>query len=494
MIAGRYELTAPVGRGGMGEVWAVYDTRLDRRVALKLLRPDLLPSGTSGRSVVARFKREARLTARLEHPGVPAVFDVGDHDGLLYLVMQLIDGADLAAVLDTRGAFPVDWAVAVGAQIATVLAAAHAVSLVHRDLKPRNVMLSRGGVVRVLDFGVAALLDPELTRVTVVGETVGSPAYMSPEQITSGTVSPRSDLYALGCVLYELLTGEEPFPAATTAAQMYAHLEREPQHVRDVRPEVPDGVGRLVMEMLAKDPEARPSGAVEVSERLQPFLPGSGAPADQDDPQDPTYPYRRPLAPPPVPPVLVRPTTTISEPLAHVRRQALDLAENGRFTQAAELLSRRLRDAAEPPAELLNARLQLAHTLLLGGEYRRALPEFEVVVGILVDRDGPDDVEVLRCRVQIATCQAELGELTPAIAELNDVLERWNRLGDTGSELLDLRRQIALLLASSGDLDAAETALWALRRDKERLWGPAHPEVRELDDLLLRVRTRQGRT
>ena len=190
MIARRYELTAPVGRGGMGEVWAAYDAKLDRRVALKLLRPDLLPSGTSGRSVIARFKREARLTARLEHPGVPAVFDVGDHDGLLYLVMQLIDGVDLAAVLDARGALPVDWAVAVGAQIATVLAAAHAVSLVHRDLKPRNVMLSRGGVVRVLDFGVAALLDPDLTRVTVVGETVGSPAYMSPEQITSGTGQP----------------------------------------------------------------------------------------------------------------------------------------------------------------------------------------------------------------------------------------------------------------------------------------------------------------
>lgn len=490
MIAGRYELTAPVGRGGMGEVWAAYDTRLDRRVALKQLRPDLLPSGTGGRSAIARFKREARLTARLEHPGVPAVFDVGDHDGLLYLVMQLIDGVDLAAVLDARGALPVDWAVAVGAQIATVLAAAHAVSLVHRDLKPRNVMLSRGGVVRVLDFGVAALLDPDLTRVTVVGETVGSPAYMSPEQITSGTVSPRSDLYALGCVLHELVAGEEPFPAATTAAQMYAHLEREPRYLRDVRPDVPDGVAQLVVELLAKDPEARPSGAVEVQERLQPFLPATGASADRDDPHDPTYPYRRPLAPPPVPSVMARPAATISEPLAEVRRQALDLAEDGRFTQAAELLSRRLRGAAEPPAELLNARLQLAHTLLLGGEYRRALPEFDAVATMLIERDGPDDVEVLRCRVQIATCRAELGELTAAIAELNDVLERWNRLGDTGPEVLDLRRQVALLLASSGDLAAAGNALGELRRDKERLLGAAHPEVRELDDLLSRVRDR----
>ena len=468
----------------MGEVWAAYDTRLDRRVALKQLRPDLLPSGTSGRSAIARFKREARLTARLEHPGVPAIFDVGDHDGLLYLVMQLIDGIDLAAALDAWDALPVDWAVAVGAQIATVLPAAHAVSLVHRDLKPRNVMLSRGGVVRVLDFGVAALLDPELTRVTVVGETVGSPAYMSPEQITSGTVSPRSDLYAFGCVLYELIAGEEPFPAASTAAQMYAHLERAPRFLRDLRPDVPDGVAQLVGELLAKDPEARPPGAVEVQERLQPFLPAAGAPADRNDPLDPTYPYRCPLAPPPAPPVMARPTARISQPLADVRRQALDLAEDGRLTQAAELLSRRLRGAAELPAELLNARLQLAHALLLGGEYRRALPEFEAVASTLIKRDGPDGIEVLRCRVQIATCRAELGELTAAIAELNDVLERWDRLDDSGVEVLDLRRQVALLLphpATStrprqrcGSCGGTRNSCWVLRTRGARARRSAH--------------------
>ena len=171
-----------------------------------------------------------------------------------------------------------------------------------------------------------------------------------------------------------------------------------------------------------------------------------------------------------------------------MRRQALDLAEDGRFTQAAELLARRLRSAAEPAGELVNARLQLAHTLLLGGEYRRALPEFDAVATTLTERDGPDDVEVLRCRVQIATCRAELGELTVAIAELTDVLERRNRLGDAGPEVLDLRRRVALLLASSGDLAAAGIALRELRQDKKRLFGVNHPEVRELDDLLSRVR------
>jgi hypothetical protein len=220
------------------------------------------------------------------------------------------------------------------------------------------------------------------------------------------------------------------------------------RYLRDVRREVPDGVAQLVVELLAKDPEARPSGAVEVQERLQPFLPADSTAADRIDPHDPTYPYRRPLAPPPAPPLMARSAVTISKPLADVRRQALDLAEDGRFTQAAELLSRRRRGAAEPPAEVLNARLQVANTLLLGGEYRQALPEFEAVASMLIERDGPDDVEVLRCR------------------ELNDVLERWNRLGNGGSEVLDLRRQVALLLASSGDLAGAGTALQEPRRDK----------------------------
>ena len=426
--------------------------------------------------MIARFKREARLTARFEHPGVPAVFDVGDHDGLLYLVMQLIDGVDLAAVLDARGALPVDWAVAVGAQIATVLAAAHAVSLVHRDLKPRNVMLSRGGVVRVLDFGVAALLDPDLTRVTVVGETVGSPAYMSPEQITSGTVSPRSDLYALGCVLHELVAGEEPFPAATTAAQMYAHLEREPRYLRE-------RAARAARRRRAARRGTARQGPRSTTVRCG-RGPGAAAAVPSRD-RCACRPERSPRSdlslPPPagtpaVPPVMARPAATISEPLAHVgvgRRSTSPRTE--RFTQAAELLSRRLRGAAEPPAELLNARLQLAHALLLGGEYRRALPEFDAVATTLIERDGPDDVEVLRCRVQIATCRAELGELTAAIAELNDVLERWNRLGDTGLEVLDLRRQVALLLASSGDLAAAGNALGELAAGQGTVVGCCAP-------------------
>ena len=180
-VAGRYELTGPIGRGGMGEVWAGYDQRLDRPVAVKLLRPSSFPPGTDLPVLAARFTRESRLTARLEHRGVPAVFDAGTDSGDLYLVMQLIAGHDLADVIAERSPLPVSWAVAIAAQITAVLGAAHAISLVHRDLKPRNVMLSPDGTVTVLDFGVVALLEPDITRLTTTGETLGSPAYMAPE-------------------------------------------------------------------------------------------------------------------------------------------------------------------------------------------------------------------------------------------------------------------------------------------------------------------------
>lgn len=496
VIAGRYELTTPIGQGGMGRVWQAYDTRLDRRVALKVLRSDVLPSGTAGRSVLARFRREARLTARLEHSGVPAMFDVGVDGDQLFLVMQLVDGADLGDVLAERGRLSVEWAAAIAAQIAAVLAAAHAVSLVHRDLKPRNVMLSPGGVVRVLDFGVAALLDPEITRVTAVGETVGSPAYMSPEQITSSTVSPRSDLYALGCVLHELVSGQQVFAADGTAPMMYAHAYQDPQGLRALRPDVPEPLERLVLELLAKDPEARPLDAEAVYQRLQPFLPplgGATITGNALDPLDPTRPYRYPLAPRPrqsgpdrsIP--VVEPAIDVQN-MAEVRDKAADLAEEGRFTQAAELLAGFLRRAPGTESAMLNLRLQLANTLVLGGEFRRALPEYQRLTRELARRRGADDDEVLRCRAQVALCHAELGELTDALQEFRGVVEvlQARPLSDH-QWLFDLRRQMGLLLASSGDVPAAVAELRDLLYEAEKAVGLTDPFVLGLRDILRRL-------
>jgi tetratricopeptide (TPR) repeat protein len=499
-IAGRYELTAPIGQGGMGRVWEAYDTRLDRRVALKVLRPDVLPTGTAGRSVLARFRREARLTARLEHPGVPAVFDVGVDSGQLYLVMQLVDGKDLGDVLAERGQLPIDWTAAIGAQIAAVLAGAHALSLVHRDLKPRNVMLSSGGVVRVLDFGVAALLDPELTRVTAVGETVGSPAYMSPEQVTSSTVSPRSDLYALGCVLHELLSGQQVFSAKGGAPMMYAHAYAEPRKLRELRAEVPEPLERLVLDLLAKDPEARPIDAEAVYLRLQPFLPlatPTMADAGELEPADPTRPYRYPLAPRPKPrgasgpakaTPAAEPPIADSDALADVRDQAADLADEGRFTQAAELLAGFLAAAPQHGTAMLNLRLQLAGTLVLGGDYRQALPEYQRLARELAALRGEENEEVLGCRTQIALCHAELGELTDAVREFRAILDVRRRVhGPNHAEVFELRRQIGLLLTSSGDVSSATRELHDLLVDEERELGPEHPDVRNLRAVLRRL-------
>jgi serine/threonine protein kinase len=239
-IADRYLLSAPLGRGAMGEVWEGYDERLDRRVAVKVVRRRYLPDGADYDRLVKRFLREARISARLDHPGVPTVYDAGVHDGEAYLIMRLVAGRNLADLIAEQGRLPVSWAAATGAQICSVLAAAHAASLVHRDLKPRNVMLCPDGRVLVLDFGIAVILDTiEPTRLTTTGQILGTPAYMAPEQAAGVPVGSPADLYALGCLLHELLAGDPPFvgdsPLAVVGQQLYA----EPVRLRRLRPAVP---------------------------------------------------------------------------------------------------------------------------------------------------------------------------------------------------------------------------------------------------------------
>lgn len=497
VIDGRYELTRPIGQGGMGQVWAAYDTRLDREVAIKMLRPDFSPDGIAGRAVIARFKREARLTARLEHPAVPAVFDVGTHDGALYLAMRLVRGVDLSDMIAERGSLGVTWAVAIGAQLAAVLAAAHDVSLVHRDLKPRNIMLATGGIVTVLDFGVAALLDPDLTRVTVCGETVGSPAYMAPEQLTSSQASPRSDLYALGCILHEMVTGEPVFHADGPGPMMYAHLYREPTPLREMRADVPDALECLVLDLLAKDPQDRPVHAEAVYERLMPLLPERGTVPRQREvePHDPTAPYRFPLAPRASSDIAKRtvadPTDARVEPvdadvdIDEIRDHAADLAEEGRFTQSAALLE----DFLSRVPDALGVRMQFAMTLFLGGEYQRALPQYERLARDLAATRTRDDDDVYLCRLQAATCRAELGQLADALAAFDSLRSDYEANRHVASQFArDVRSQIGSLLAASGDLSGALGVFVSLLQDSEQLLGHDAAEVAELRDKVDRLR------
>jgi serine/threonine protein kinase len=297
IVGGRYELLGPLGRGGMGEVWQGRDTRLDRDVAVKLLRPAALPAGADVEALASRFAREARLTAKLENPGVPAVYDTGTDNEDLYLVMQLIGGADLAEFQAENEPVPIGWVAAIGAQIASVLGAAHAAGLIHRDLKPRNVMITHSGEVKVLDFGVAVLRDADLTKITRTAEALGTPAYMAPEQAMHGTSSPSSDLYSLGCVLYELLTGRHVFEAGTPLAMMHRHYTEIPLPVLELRPDTGPLLADLVNRLLAKHQDLRPANAREVYDALIPLLPPPPMNGAQI-PMDPTRPFRDKLSMP----------------------------------------------------------------------------------------------------------------------------------------------------------------------------------------------------
>ena len=274
LIADRYEIEElPLGRGGMGAVHRGHDKHLDRRVAVKFLH---VPGGSEEQR--QRFVREAQILARLEHPGAPILYDLGTHEQRLFQVMQYVEGVTVDDVVAEHGPLPPAWAAAIGAQAAAVLAAAHELAIVHRDLKPSNLMLRPDGSVVVLDFGLA--VQAGAARFTRVGQIFGTPSYMAPEQVQHGASDTRSDLYALGCVLHELLTGVQLFSGRTA----YAIFERQVREPPAPLPGVPAALARLVLDLLAKDPADRPADAALVHDRLTPFavdlpaLPGFLAP------------------------------------------------------------------------------------------------------------------------------------------------------------------------------------------------------------------------
>ncbi len=289
LSAGRYQLEhLPLARGGMGDVWLGRDVTLGREVAVKFLR---FPNGVPDQDLIRRFERESRITARLEHPGVPAVYDVGIHEGRSFLVMQRIHGISISDLVAEHGPLPIGWASAIAAQVCAVLVAAHAAGLVHRDLKPSNLMLEPDGSVKVLDFGLAvAPTLSDYSTITNTHQSLGTPAYMAPEQVEAGTSEAATDLYALGCTLHEMLTGERVFNAPTSFSVMMKQVHDAPPQLRSLRPEVPADLEQLVLDLLRKRPEERPVGAESVHRRLLPFitdlgpLPGVPRPARTPSP------------------------------------------------------------------------------------------------------------------------------------------------------------------------------------------------------------------
>lgn len=240
-IAGRCELVEEIKSGGMGTVWRGYDSVLDRQVAIKLVRPGVVSAPEQADEFAKRFRREARLTARIGHHGVPQVYDAVldlPYDRV-YLVMELVTGTPMRAYIDPAAPLPVAWAAAIAAQIATVLSHAHAIPAVHRDLKPDNVLVTEPGAVKLIDFGIAAILRTDITRLTATGTPMGTTRYMSPEQNQGGQITPSCDLYALGCILHELLTGAHAVTGDNEFAMMQQHVSGAPTPVRSLRPDAP---------------------------------------------------------------------------------------------------------------------------------------------------------------------------------------------------------------------------------------------------------------
>ncbi|WP_329126405.1 protein kinase domain-containing protein [Streptomyces sp. NBC_01465] len=279
LLAGRYQLKRLVGRGGMGEVWEAYDERLGRTVAVKVVSL-LAGGGSAAGELRARFLREARITAALQHPRIVAVHDLGEavtaEGSAPFLVMEFLRGEGLESVV-RRGPVPGPEAARWGAQICEALAEAHAGGVLHRDIKPANVFITANGGVKVLDFGIARAADPSGTGelLTRTGTVVGTAAYMAPEQ-ARGRPEERSDLYAVGCLLFELLTGTLPFSAPDTLSYLTAHLNDTPPAPSSVLPGVPAAWDELVLRLLEKEPGRRYASAAQLAAELTALSGGAG--------------------------------------------------------------------------------------------------------------------------------------------------------------------------------------------------------------------------
>jgi CHASE2 domain-containing sensor protein len=286
---GEYQIEAMVARGGMGVIYRAKQAKLDRVVALKVIAPE----AADDEDFRARFKREALLAASIEHPNVVPVYEAGEHEGLLYLAMRFISGSDLRSLLRSEGPLDPGRAAALAGQVAAALDEAHAAGLVHRDVKPANVLIAiedGRDHAYLTDFGLTKRLDSD-SGMTETGMFVGTVDYMSPEQLRSEAVDGRADIYALGCVCFELLTNHVPFERDSEVAKLFAHASSPPPSASELRPELPAEVDTILQTAMAKQPDARYATATEFATALTAALVDHPPP-----PAAPTRPAARPAA------------------------------------------------------------------------------------------------------------------------------------------------------------------------------------------------------
>ncbi|MGH7537687.1 MAG: protein kinase domain-containing protein, partial [Gemmatimonadales bacterium] len=250
-MLGEYEVLAELGRGGMATVYLAHDIALGRKVAIKVMSPILL----SGEGMAERFKREARTAAQLSHPHIIPIYAVKESDQLLCFVMKFVEGRPLDSIIHEIGPLPIPMVQAIMQQVGSALGYAHRRGVIHRDIKPANIMVDTEGWAVVGDFGVAKV--SATTGLTVTGQTVGTPAYMSPEQCAAKELTGTSDQYSLGIVAYEMLSGRLPFAAESMMAAMYAHFNESPPPILEARPDCPVALDAAVTRMLEKDPAYR---------------------------------------------------------------------------------------------------------------------------------------------------------------------------------------------------------------------------------------------
>src|SRR5437588_1110091 len=254
VLGERYQLQDHIGRGGMATIYRGRDLRMDRVVAIKVLR-DVYSTDPK---FVTRFQREAKTASSLQHPNIVQVYDYGQTDGNYFIVMELVEGTDLRRYLRSRGVLDIDRAVIIAHDVALGLGAAHRRQIVHRDVKPQNVLVGRDGSIKLTDFGIASVYkDINAERLTTTGMTLGTVQYYAPEQAQGEIVNPAADVYALGIVMYEMLTGRTPFEIATRVAVAMQHIQDPPLAPSQLNPNIPPALEEIILRCLEKAPEMR---------------------------------------------------------------------------------------------------------------------------------------------------------------------------------------------------------------------------------------------